>query len=225
MSTANSNDAAVMNAAVTLSLGDILDDLGGISPSRVRAIPAPGSATLTDLIQSNHSTDRIYELVDGALVEKQMGWQESLLAMVVARWLGNYLEEHPLGVITGPDGLTRLFGNTVRSADVSFFSWHRLPEGKLPKTPVPDLIPDFVIEVISVGNTRSEMVRKRREYFQAGVQLVWMIDPQSRSVAIYSDVESVRVASEFELIDGGIVLPGWTIDLAKLFANLDRNSG
>ncbi len=221
MSTAEIPRRFAMNAAVTVSLEDRLADLGGIAPSRLRAIPAPGSATLADLIEAQRTDDRLCELVDGTLVEKPMGWQESLLAMVLVRWLGDFLESAPLGVVTGPDGTTRLFDKTARAADVAFFSWERMPDGKLPTQPVPELVPDFVVEVLSAGNTRGEMARKRREYFQAGVRLVWMVDPQSRTVAVYTDPESFSVATEEEFIDGGDVLPGWKVDLGRLFGKLD----
>jgi Uma2 family endonuclease len=224
MSTLHNIHDNALNAAVSFSLADRIVDLGGIDPSRIRSMPAPGSATVDDLIRAQAEDGRLYELVDKTLVEKAMGWQESMLAMVLVRWLGNYLGSHDLGVITGPDGSTRLFGETVRGPDVAFVSWSRLPEGRLPAETIPRLVPDFVIEVLSVSNTRSEMTRKRREYFQAGVRLVWMIDPRRRTVAVFTSPESVTIAEEFDQIDGGDVLPGWSVDLEKLFAELDRQA-
>jgi Uma2 family endonuclease len=224
MATINSSEIPIVNASVSFSLDDRIYDLGGIDPSRVRSIPAPGSATIADLIRAQAEDGRLYELVDNTLVEKAKGWQESLLAMVLARWLGNFLDTHNLGVVTGPDGMSRLFGDTVRGPDVAFVSWSRMRDGRLPADPVPDLVPDFVVEVLSLGNTRPEMARKRREYFQAGVRLVWMIDPRRRTVAVFTAAESVSIAQEFDRIDGGDVLPGWKVDLEKLFAELDRRS-
>ena len=224
MSALNPSPSTPVNAAVSFALTDRISDLGGIDPARIRSTPAPGAATVEDLVRAASEDGRIYELVDNTLVEKAMGWQESLLAMVLVRWLGNFLEAHNLGVITGPDGLSRLFGDTVRGADVSFISWSRMPDGRLPTEPVPTVVPDFVIEVLSVGNTRSEMARKRREYFQAGVRLVWMIDPRRRTVAVFTAPETVTIAEEFDHIDGGDVLPGWSVDLEKLFAELDRRA-
>lgn len=224
MTTLRLSETPTVNAAVSFSLEDRIYDLGGIDPSRVRSVPAPGSATIDDLIRAQAEDGRLYELVDNTLVEKAMEWQESLLAMVLARWLGNFLDTHNLGVVTGPDGMSRLFGDTVRGPDVAFVSWSRMQGGRLPTDPVPDLVPDFVIEVLSLGNTRPEMARKRREYFQAGVRLVWMIDPRRRTVAVFTGAESVSIAQEFDRIDGGDVLPGWDVDLEKLFAELDRRS-
>lgn len=224
MATLNSSDISILNAAVSFSLADRILDLGGIDAGRIRSTPAPGSATIADLIRATAEDGRLYELVDNTLVEKAMGWQESVLAMALAQWLRNYLDVHNLGVITGPDGMSRLFGETVRGPDVAFVSWSRLPGGRLPTDPVPLLVPDFVIEVLSISNTRSEMTRKRREYFQAGVRLVWMIDPRRRTVAVFTSPEAVTIAEEFDRIDGGEVLPGWTVELEKLFSELDRQS-
>jgi Uma2 family endonuclease len=202
MSTAEIPKRFAMNASVTVSVEDRLADLGGIPLSRVLAFPAPGSATLADLIEARRTDDRL-----------------SLLAMVLIQWLRNHLDVNPIGVVTRPGGATRLFDKTVRAADVAFFRWERMSEGKLPTHPVPELVPDFVVEVLSISKTRGEMARKRREYFQAGVRLVWMVDPQSRTVAVYTDPESFSVASEEDIIDGRDVLPGWKVDLGRLFAS------
>jgi len=224
MATLHSSETPIVNASVSFSLEDRMYDLGGIDVSRVRSIPAPGSATVADLIRAQAEDGRLYELVDNTLVEKAMGWQESLLAMVLGQRLRNFLDDHNLGVVTGPDGMSRLFADTVRGPDVAFVSWSRMPGGRLPTDPVPDLVPDFVIEVLSLGNTRAEMARKRREYFQAAVRLVWMIDPRRRTVAVFTAADSVTIAQEFDRIDGGDVIPGWVVDLEKLFAELDRRS-
>jgi Uma2 family endonuclease len=122
--------------------------------------------------------------------------------------------------------LTRLFGDTVRGPDVAFVAWDRLPEGKLPRDPIPDLVPNLVIEVLSAGNTYLEMSRKRREYFHAGVQLLWMVDPEERSVAVYRSPQDVQVLHAGEVLAGDAVLPGWQVDIGALFSKLDsRFSG
>ena len=212
------------NPAVTSSLADRIADLGEIPADRVRCDPSPGTATLEDLIRVNERRDGRCELIDGTLVEKAVGWQESLLTGVLLRWLGTYVAEKNLGVVTGPDGMIRLFSDTVRGPDVAFFSWPRLPGGTLPEAPVPDLIPDLAIEVLSAGNTRAEMARKRREYFHAGVRLVWIVHPRSRTIAVYTSSEDVTVAEDGDIIDGGSVLPGWQVDTTLLFAELDRKA-
>src|SRR3954470_17314276 len=83
------------------TMADILDRLGGIAPERVRMNPLPGKATEKDVLRLQAKFDRLYELVDGILVEKAMGWLESLLAAHIIRLVGNFAAEHDLGVVAG----------------------------------------------------------------------------------------------------------------------------
>ena len=213
-----------MNAALATTWEERLADLGNVPASRVRFVPAPGTATMEDVIRLSESEGRLFELVDGTLVEKAMGWQESLLAGVIMQWLNNYLDQHRIGVATGPDGMTRLFSDTVRGPDVAFVAWTRLPDGRIPTAPIPDLVPNFVIEVLSVSNTYSEMSRKRREYFHAGVELLWMVDHRSRTVTVFRSPQEAFVVTEGQTLDGGKVLPGWQVDVAELFSRLERSA-
>jgi Uma2 family endonuclease len=87
---------------------------------------------------------------------------------------------------------------------------------------VPELVPDLAVEILSEGNTPAEMRRKRREYFKAEVRLVWQIDPRTRTAAVYTDPERHETLSETRALDGGDVLPGFTLTLRDLFAELDR---
>jgi Uma2 family endonuclease len=213
-----------MSVALATTWEERMADLGNVPACRVRCSPAPGTATLEDVIRLGESEGRLFELVDGTLVEKAMGWQESLLAGVILQWLNNYLDQHRMGVATGPDGMTRLFNDTVRGPDVAFVAWSRLPDGRIPNEPIPDIVPNFVIEVLSVSNTYAEMSRKRREYFHAGVELLWMVDHRSRTVTVFRSPQDALVVSEGQTLDGGKVLPGWHVDLAELFSRLERDA-
>jgi Uma2 family endonuclease len=211
-----------MSITIATTWEERLQDLGNIPAARVRTIPAPGTATVEDVTRLRSAEKRLYELVDGTLVEKSMGWQESLLAAILLHWLHTYLDSHRIGVATGADGMTRLFGDTVRGPDVSFIAWERMPNGQIPVAPIPDMVPNFVIEVISTSNTYSEMSRKRREYFHAGVELLWMVDHRTRTVTVYRSALDATVYQEDEVLDGGKVLPGWQVSISELFNRLDR---
>lgn len=130
--------------------------------------------------------DRLYELVDGILVEKAMGFRESFLAMALAKFVGNFLDQNPLGIVAGAAGMLRLAPGLVRIPDVSFISWGRLPGRSVPRMPIPPLAPDLAVEVLSESNTAAEMTRKIGEYFAAGSRLVWIIDPEPRVVTVYT---------------------------------------
>lgn len=209
------------NLAIAATWEDRMADLGQIPLARILTSPPPGEATCEDVIRAHDEQGKLCELVDGTLVEKTMGWQEALLAGFLLHWIRSYLDKNPLGHVTGPDAMTRLFGDTVRGPDVAFVAWERLPNRKIPKKPIPDLVPNFVIEVLSVSNTYGEMSRKRREYFQAGVELVWMVDPRQRTVAVYNSALEVQVIPEGKKLNGGNVLPGFEVDTGILFGILD----
>ncbi|MGO9113445.1 MAG: Uma2 family endonuclease [Thermoguttaceae bacterium] len=109
----------------------------------------------------------------------------------------------------------------VRAADVSFIRWERLPGGKLPKKPVPNIVPDLAVEVLSKGNTKAEMQRKLHEYFTAGVRLVWLIDPTTRTATVYTTLEQTTHVDRDGVLSGGDVLPGFELPLEELFARAE----
>jgi len=209
------------NAAVAGRLSETLTELGGISAERVRLKPNPGQATINDLLTVNASGG-FCELVDGTLVEKAMGWSESLIAAVLIELLGRFVRRENCGLVSGPDGFLEILPSLVRGPDVAFISWGRFPDGKVPSAAVPRVIPDLVVEVMSVGNTFMEMSRKRHEYFHAGVRLVWMVDPRQRTVAVYTTTSDYEILDESRTLSGRDVLPGLEIRLAEVFAELDR---
>ena len=204
------------------TLADLLDSLGGIGAERVRIKPALGLATEADLIAINVGNRGICELVDGVLVEKVMGKLESLLAAAIISLLRDFIVAGNLGIVTAPDGMMRLASNLFRAPDIAYISWQRIPQGRLSEKTLAEVIPDLAVEVLSPSNTKAEMARKRREYFNAGVRLVWEVDLRDRTVTVYAtSEESVTFVSSMTL-DGGEVLPGFFLPLAELFAELDR---
>ncbi len=204
------------------TIADLLHDLGSVSPKRIRLRPAPGRATEKDVVRIEAQEDRLYELVDGVLVEKVMGAKESLLACILIRLLGNYLDRSPLGVVLGEAGMLRLGPRLVRIPDVSFISWDQMPSGEFPSEPVPNLFPDLAVEVLSRSNTRGEMTLKVSEYFAAGSRLVWIIDPETRTAEVYTAPDECRRLKATQSLDGNEVLPGFKLPLKELFATKRR---
>jgi Uma2 family endonuclease len=76
--------------------------------------------------------------------------------------------------------------------------------------------------VLSASNTPREMRRKLGEYFDAGVRLVWMVDPETQTVAVHTAANDFKLFERSETIDGGSVLPGFVLPLEDLFSELDR---
>ena len=193
------------------------------APERIRLHPVPGTATEADVEEIRLRERRLFELFDGILVEKSMGYRESAFACALIRILHEFVTLRNLGIISGESGTMRLFPGLVLIPDVAFVSWAHIPDGKYPSKPIPDLVPDLAIEVLSNSNTPAEMRRKRLEYFRAGVTLVWEIDLEKRSLVRYTDAESSQVFQTDAVVSGEPVLPGFSLKLDELFSELDRN--
>jgi Uma2 family endonuclease len=108
----------------------------------------------------------------------------------------------------------------VRGPDVSFTSWTQRPEGTADTDAISEVVPSLVVEVLSKTNTRGEIAGKLKEYFFAGVQLVWVIDPRARTAAAYTAPDEKTDIPTGGALDGGEVLPGLTLPLTSLFADL-----
>lgn len=205
------------------TLDELVEQLGGIPLRRIRMKPLPGFATEADVFEAERRYHSLFELVDGVLVEKGMGYTESVLTLALAAILREFIIPRNLGVLSGADGMIRLFPGLLRAPDLAFASWDRFPEGRLPKEPIPTLVPDLAIEILSQSNTDREMERKRGEYFGQGVSLVWEIDPETRTATVYRPDGTVMELTEADRLDGGDVLPGFSLALSDLFAELDRH--
>ena len=207
------------------SMADLLKHFGGIAPERIRLHPYPGTATERDVTRLNDHEDRLYELVDGVLVEKVMGLPESFVAVEIIGRLSNFVRERRLGIVTGEGGTLRLMPGLVPIPDVAFISWDRLPGKTVPAEPIPDLAPDLAVEVLSEGNTKAEMERKLKDYFFYGVRLVWYIDVKKRTADVYTSPDQGVALTEGQDLDGGDVLPGLHLPLRELFTLLAPPGG
>ncbi len=200
-----------------ITMKDVWNRVGQVPMERIRMNPPPGYATEKDVTNIHDREDRLYELIDGVLVEKTMGIMESALAKRLGRFVSAFVDPHDLGFVAGADGTLRLMPGLVRIPDMSFVSWEQLPTKFYPTEPIPDLAPYLAAEVLSKSNTKDEMDLKLRDYFVNGVRLVWIVDPDRRMVRVYTAPDEMRKLTEADTLDGGDVLPGFSLPLAELF--------
>src|SRR5258707_96141 len=119
-----------------------------------------------------------FELIEGQLIEMApTGAPHGLLSARFAYLLTSYVEQNPIGVVLGAETGFRLAKDpdTVVGIDAAFLLRGRLKpdhEGYI------EGAPDLAIEVVSPGNTRTEMHKKVQSYFRAGAKLVWMVYPK-----------------------------------------------
>ena len=208
------------NAAVARTFPDHLVLLGGIPADRVHTDPPPGTATISDWIAAVDRGD-VCELVDGTLVDRPIGFYESLLASCLIAHLYAASDNGRLGVTSGEQGFIRLGESQVRAPDVAFFLRANLPQGRLPSERVPAICPDIAVEILSSSNTMAEMAQKRKEYFQGGCRLVWMVDPGARNVAVYRSPFRAEIIGLDSYLLGGDILPEFKMLVSELFNEVD----
>ncbi len=202
---------------------DWLRELGDIPLDRIIFDPWPGTATEDDVLELERR-GRLCELVDGTLVEKGMGYWESVVAMNLAGMLWSFLNQRNLGIVSGESGMMRLFPGCVRIPDVAFVSFARIKLHEISTRPIPPLYPDLAVEVLSENNTRNEIARKLREYFDCGTQLAWVIDPRARTASVYHRAgEPTSVAGIDASLDGEQVVPGFSAPMIELFRNVPEH--
>jgi Uma2 family endonuclease len=204
------------------TVADLLAHFGPIAHRRIRQEPAPGTATEQHVLDIHDREKRLYELIDGVLVEKAMGVQESFLAIMIARLLSEFVGRQDLGFVLGADGMARLAPGLIRIPDVSFVSWRQVPTRRIPLVAMLGFAPDLAVEILSPGNTLQEMNRKLHDYFSAGVGLVWYVAPADRTVRVYTAVDREIVLQEHQDLTGDPVLPGFALPLRELFAQLEQ---
>src|SRR5262245_32510493 len=173
--------------------------------------------TPEDLLSMPDGKD--FELVDGRLVERNMGAESSWIGGRLHSRLDLFCDEHRLGWVWPADNGFQCFPHDprlVRRPDVSFIRAGRLPDDELPKNFV-RIPPDLVVEVISPNDLVSDLDEKLEDYRKAGVRLVWVIYPESRTVTIYRGDGSVSRLHEEDVLSGEDVIPGFRCEVRSLF--------
>ena len=160
--------------------------------------------------------DKIFEIVDGQLEEKPMaGAKHGGVGVRLSAKLFLHVDAHQLGGVYGPD-TNFTIGKRERVPDVSFVSAARIPPEGEPESAWP-IAPDLAVEVISPNDAWEQLYRKLREYFQAGVRLVWYVYADSSTIRVFTSVESMRELTIHDVLDGGDVLAGFELAIEQLF--------
>lgn len=159
-----------------------------------------------------------FELVDGKLVEREMGFHSSRVGGQVFRLIANYGEENAYGWAMGADASYQCFADPlkVRRPDASFIRAGRLLGEQFPQGHCL-IAPDLAVEVVSPNDNGNDIEEKLAEYLDAGVTLVWVFYPRTRSVHVYrANGQSERLTEE-DLLTGEEVLPGFSCMVSECF--------
>ena len=164
-----------------------------------------------------------FEVIFGKRVEMTpMSFHATKLTTRIAVKVANFVDKNNLGEVAS-ETLFRLpleedpFRN--RRPDAAFVSYERWPRG----TPEPyrdnawDVVPDLAIEVISPSDRVEDLMDKLAEYFEADVRTVWVVHPRQKLVQVYDSLHTVRGFGIDDTLDGGRVLPGFSLPLKQIF--------
>ena len=165
------------------------------------------------------NADRRLELIYGVIHEKMSpSFLPSAIAMLIGRFILEYLEKHPIGYITGADGGYVFSKNTKLIPDVGYISKQRMPEFPDREVPVP---PDLAIEVVSPTDVKKEVQGKVKLYLQHGTKIVWVVYPDTQTVEVYrpSETEEADMLSLTldDWLEGGDVLPDFKLAINRIF--------
>jgi Uma2 family endonuclease len=161
-----------------------------------------------------------WELIDGELVEMAPAADESSsTGATILIHLGSYVLSQGLGRMYGADGGFVLFPEraTIRVPDVAFVRTERVPQGEARRR-FPRLAPDLIVEVLSPSGSASDAVAKLEMYQEAGVPLIWLVDPAKQTITVKASEMPAKILKPGDTLDGGEIIPGFSIPVAKVFA-------
>lgn len=178
---------------------------------------------LEELPSMMDGNDYRYELIRGEL--KILSLNEPVHGIITARitmLVGQYKKSFDLGLFCVATGfIVERDPDTVLGADVAFISHNRLAAIENFDNFIP-FAPDLAIEVLNSTDAVEAIHEKVALYFAAGSKALWIFYPKRRTVAVYASPTDVRILTEADTLDGGDVLPGFQLSLAKLYAVIKR---
>jgi Uma2 family endonuclease len=158
------------------------------------------------------------ELIEGELIMMSpAGSRHGAIAAKMAHLLLDFVEKRTVGVILGATGF-RIASDpdTVRAPDVAFIREDRIV-GELPVGFFPGA-PNLAVEVLSPDDRASEVLAKVENWLDAGSEAVWVVDPKTRTIAVYRAGGKATILKATDTLDGGDLLPGLQIPVAQVVA-------
>ncbi len=159
------------------------------------------------------------ELIRGVLCETMPAGQEhGEIVMRLGAAMLNYIQPRRLGRLMGSDSGVWLERDpdTVREPDIAFFSAKTSPLDQR-VTGFAQVEPDLVVEVASPGDSPRELNDKARMWLSFGARLVWVVNPEQRTVHVHRTNRPVVTLNDAETLDGLHVLPGFHCPVAQIF--------
>ena len=176
------------------------------------------SGEFLDFINQPENLDRLFELIDGEIIVVSPSYgYVSAIAMQIVFFIKLYLRNNPIGYVTGEQGGYDISDDNIFAPDVGFVSKARLAQ--LPRDGFIPIPPDLAVEIVSPSDLRNRRERidsKIERYLEAGV-LTWYVYPDRQEVDVYVPGQPIRTLGMEDTLDGGDVLPGFTLPVRDVF--------
>jgi Uma2 family endonuclease len=159
------------------------------------------------------------ELLRGELIMMSpAGFEHGRIAAVLGAALTGFVRQRGLGVVTGAETGFQIGRNpdTVRAPDAAFVRAERAPAERT--RGFFDGAPDLAVEILSPSDRASEVNAKVQEWLGAGCRMVWVVDPETRTVAVWRGRNEIAVFGAADVLSGSDVLPGFSMPVADIFA-------
>ncbi len=163
-------------------------------------------------VELPENTDKLFEYIGGEIVEVPSNPYVSHIASRINRRFGNFVEDRNLGFVTGEAGGYMVSGERY-APDVAFLAKQKGPLAAKGYNPMP---PDLAVEVLSSADERDTIRLKIANYLAAGT-LTWVVDPNTKTVEVYTPGQRAQRIGIDEVLDGGGVLPGFTLAVKDIF--------
>lgn len=160
------------------------------------------------------------ELIRGEVVTMSLaGGEHGEIVLLIGYLFVAHLKAHKLGKAFGAETgfIVERDPDTVRGADVAFVSNERLAGVINFKKHIP-FGPDLAVEVRSPNDRDAEVEEKVQLWLSSGSQLVWDVDPGTRTVVVHRPGAEPVTLREDDEIDAGAVIPGFRCRVADFFA-------
>ncbi len=180
-------------------------------------VQAPAIMTAEDLLAMPDDGMK-HELVRGELrTMPPTGHEHGWLTSRIDRRLGTHVDERTLGDVVAGDVGFRLptEPETVRAPDAAFIARARIENaGRSQK--FFEGAPDLAVEVVSPGDTSTEVHEKALDWLAAGTRLVLVVHPRPRTITAYRSATDIRILGEADTLDASDVVDGWTVRVGEL---------
>jgi Uma2 family endonuclease len=195
---------------VLVSMEKIMTQMPVLAPERISL------DAFEQFIELPENRDRLFELIDGRIVEKMPTELHGAIVARLIAYLVMYAEQHNLGrVTTEARHRASQDAENDRLPDIAFTRWERaLP---LVEQGAVKHMPDLAIEIKSPSNGYEELRAKARYYLQHGAQLVWLIYPEKKLIEVYRAGADSDILTGEDTLTGGTVLPEFSLPVKTVF--------